>query len=82
MKIPAARVADFVAKPDPAALIVLVYGPDGGLVHERADALARAVVEDPKDPFRIVHIGDKELTDDPAKLSDEAAAIAFGGGRR
>ncbi len=82
MKIPAAKVAAFVAKPDTAAQVILVYGPDGGLVHERANALARAVVEDPKDPFRVVHIGDKELTDDPAKLADEAAAIAFGGGRR
>jgi DNA polymerase-3 subunit delta len=82
MKIPAAKVAAFVAKPDPAAQLVLVYGPDAGLVHERANALAAQVVEDPKDPFRIVHIGDKELSDDPARLADEAAAIAFGGGRR
>lgn len=82
MKIPAAKVAAFVAKPDPAAQLILVYGPDGGLVHERADALARAVVEDSKDPFRIAHIGDKALSDDPARLADEAAAIAFGGGRR
>ena len=44
MKIPAARVSAFVAKPDPAALVLLVYGPDGGLVHERADTLARMVV--------------------------------------
>lgn len=82
MKIPAAKVAAFVAKPDPAAQVILVFGPDGGLVHERANALARAIVEDPRDPFRLVHIGDKELSDDPARLSDEAAAIAFGGGQR
>jgi DNA polymerase-3 subunit delta len=40
------------------------------------------VVEDPDDPFRIVTMTAGDLADDPARLSDEAAAIAFGGGRR
>jgi DNA polymerase-3 subunit delta len=82
MRIAAAKVGAFVARPDPAARVLLIYGPDAGLVRERADILARSVVEDPKDPFRIAHISDKELADDPARLADEAAAIAFGGGRR
>ena len=36
-----ADVERFVARPDPGKPIVLVYGPDLGLVHERADALIR-----------------------------------------
>jgi DNA polymerase-3 subunit delta len=32
----------FVARPDPARPIVLVFGPDTGLVRERAAALIKA----------------------------------------
>ncbi|KYO51250.1 DNA polymerase III subunit delta [Tistrella mobilis] len=69
-------------RPDAAWRAVLVYGPDRGLVKERADRLVRAVVPDPTDPFRIATLDGKTLSDDPARLADEAAAIAFGGGRR
>ena len=68
--------------PDPAARAVLVYGPDGGLVRERADALARHVVPDRADPFRVAELGPAQLKDDPARLADEAAALSFTGGRR
>ena len=34
----AAQVDAFVARPDPARPIVLVFGPDAGLVRERAEA--------------------------------------------
>ena len=40
--IKAADVDRFIAKPDPRMPIVLVYGPDAGLVRERVDALAAA----------------------------------------
>jgi DNA polymerase-3 subunit delta len=31
----------FLARPDPGRPIILLYGPDAGLVRERADALRR-----------------------------------------
>lgn len=82
MKIATSRVAAFLASPDPAIRAVLVYGPDGGMVDERIGLLARKIVPDPADPFRISRIAASELASDPARLADEAAAIAFGGGRR
>jgi DNA polymerase-3 subunit delta len=60
----------------------LVYGPDQGLVRERADALARAVVPDFRDPFNYIEIGEADLKAEPARLLDEAAALSFAGGRR
>ena len=51
----------FVARPDPTAIAVLVYGPDEGLVRERAAALARTVVESPDDPFRIADMSGDAL---------------------
>src|SRR5665213_2692260 len=38
----------YLARPDPGRPIVLLYGPDAGLVRERADALLATAVDDPK----------------------------------
>jgi len=82
LKITGARQDSFIASPDPAVACVLLYGPDRGLARERALALAKTVVEDPSDPFRVVELSGNDLKTDPARLSDEAAAMALGGGRR
>ncbi|MFN4353923.1 DNA polymerase III subunit delta [Parvibaculum sp.] len=82
MKI-APREADrFVAKPDPKAVAILVYGPDAGLVTSRIKTMMKTVVEDLADPFRIAELSDSDLRSDPARLADEAAAISMLGGRR
>jgi DNA polymerase-3 subunit delta len=81
MKV-APRDADrFCQAPPKAIRAVLLYGPDGGLVRERAARLA-ATLAPPDDPFRVAEFAAGELKDDPARLNDEAAAIPFGGGRR
>lgn len=81
MKV-ALREADRFCQAPPAAIrAVLLYGPDGGLVRERAARLAASVAP-PDDPFRIAELTAADLKEDPARLNDEAAAIAFGGGRR
>lgn len=82
MKVVGRGIAGFLRKPDPAARAILLYGPDQGLVRERAEALVRAVVPDAKDPFRLASLTAGDLADDPARLADEAAAIPFFGGRR
>ncbi len=82
MKIDARSADRFAAKPYPDIRAVLVYGPDDGLVKERADMLTASVVEDPRDPFRVAELSVGDLKDDPARLTDEVAAMAFGGGRR
>ena len=82
MKIAAGQAERFAQAPDPQVRAVLVYGPDSGLVRERADSLARSVVEDLSDPFRVAELTARQLLDDPARLADEAAALAMTGGRR
>lgn len=82
MKLPPRRVEGFLRAPDTGIDAVLVYGPDGGLVRERAKALVGAVAEDPAHPFRVTELTTAALKDDPALLIDEIRAMAFGGGRR
>lgn len=77
-----ADIDSFVARPDPARSIVLVFGPDAGLVSERVDALIRASVDDPADPFALVRLDGDTLASDPARLVDEATTIPMFGGRR
>ena len=82
MQVKSGAVDAFLSRPDPNARAILLYGPDQGLVRERADALARQVVPDLKDPFRIAELSAATLKSGAAPLRDEAAALAFGGGRR
>ena len=71
-----------LAKLDPAYRLVLIYGPDAGLVTERAAALARAHVDDPDDAFQLVRMSGDDIASDPMKLVDEANTIGLFGGRR
>ncbi|MDX2028848.1 MAG: DNA polymerase III subunit delta [Alphaproteobacteria bacterium] len=82
MKLTAAQTTAFLQKPDPRARAVLVYGPDAGLVRERAEALAKKTVPDLQDPFRVALLTGAMLAEDPARLMDEMAAQALGGGQR
>jgi DNA polymerase-3 subunit delta len=72
----------FAAKPPATLKAALVFGPDQGLVRERAEKIARTVVDDLKDPFRVVDFEESVLNADGARLFDEAAAISMMGGRR
>jgi DNA polymerase-3 subunit delta len=82
MKIATREIRAFLAAPPPTVRAVLVYGPDGGLVRERARLLAATVVDDPGDPFRVAQLGAADLKSDPARVHDEAASVSMTGGRR
>jgi DNA polymerase-3 subunit delta len=82
VKLPAGRVEAFLRRPDPNTRAVLLYGPDAGLVRERADALGRLVSADLHDPFRVADLTGALLAQDPARLRDEAAQISLMGGQR
>ncbi len=71
-----------LAKLDPAFRLVLIYGPDAGLVSERAASLARAHVDDAGDAFQLVRMSGDDIASDPLKLVDEANTIGLFGGRR
>ena len=72
----------FLARPDPGRPIILLYGPDAGLVRERADALMASAVDDPNDPFSLVRLDGDELAAEPSRLVDEAMTVPLFGGRR
>src|SRR6188472_4000498 len=72
----------FLARPDSGRPIILLYGPDAGLVRERADALMASAVDDPNDPFSLVRLDGDELSAEPSRLVDEAMTVPLFGGRR
>lgn len=72
----------FLARPDPSRPIILLYGPDTGLVRERADALMASAVDDPNDPFSLVRMDGDELAAEPSRLVEEAMTVPLFGGRR
>ncbi|MEH6951936.1 DNA polymerase III subunit delta [Nitrobacter sp. NHB1] len=75
-------VDSFLARPDPGRPIILLYGPDAGLVRERADALMASAVDDPDDPFSLVRLDGDDLATEPSRLVDEAMTVPLFGGRR
>ena len=78
-----AQEADrFAANPPKDLRVALVFGPDAGLVQERAEKLLKSVVADLTDPFNVADLTESVLLSDPARLQDEAAAISMMGGRR
>ncbi|MGQ0740936.1 MAG: DNA polymerase III subunit delta [Alphaproteobacteria bacterium] len=81
MKVESREAASFAAKPPPKLVAALVYGPDQGLVRERADALVKSAA-DPADPFQVSELGEDALSESPGRLQEEAAAIPMLGGRR
>ena len=82
MKIAAREIERFLAKPPDSLRACLIYGADAGMVRELAIKLAETVAPDLDDPFRVTVLDAAALSADPARLADEAAAMAFGGGRR
>ncbi|MBI1207612.1 MAG: DNA polymerase III subunit delta [Azospirillum sp.] len=82
MKLQPRAIESFLRKPDPRVRAILVFGGDVGLVRERAERLGRGVCQDLADPFRVAELTPENLSADPARLYDEAAALALTGGRR
>jgi DNA polymerase-3 subunit delta len=68
-------VASFVASPKADCRAVLVYGPDAGLVAERADALAQAFARRGQGQTEIVRLDDRDLAEDPARLEVELRTV-------
>jgi len=77
-----ADIDAFVARPDPARPVLLVFGPDTGLVSERVNALIKASVDDPADPFALARLEGEDVSADPSRLVEEAQTIPLFGGRR
>ena len=74
--------ASAAARPPDEINALLIYGPNAGLVRERARAAASFAVEDLSDGFRLSELQAKDVSDDGARLADELGALSFAGGRR
>jgi DNA polymerase III subunit delta len=72
----------FIARPQQAVFLYLVFGSDAGLVSERAKKIVARAIDDPKDPFQLLRLGGDELAADPLRLADEANTVPLFGGRR
>ncbi|MCX8999503.1 DNA polymerase III subunit delta [Rhizobiaceae bacterium BDR2-2] len=72
----------FLQKSARSYRIFVIYGPDRGLVSERAGAIAKASGVPLDDPFAVVKLDAGSLQSDPGRLLDEANTIGlFGGGK-
>jgi DNA polymerase-3 subunit delta len=72
----------FLAAPGAGVRAAIVHGRDGGVVRERADALAKVSTARPDDPFDTALLVEADLASDEARLEGELAAISMMGGRR
>ena len=77
MKLDARGVERFLDNPG-ACRVVLLFGEDAGMVHERGDQLVRRVVGASDDPFRVASLE----RDTHHRLEEEATALSLTGGRR
>jgi DNA polymerase-3 subunit delta len=82
MKLSFKEIESFVKNPNKAARVILIYGPDQGLVQERLKVIGKSVVADLNDPFNAVTLQGDTLKDDPAAFFDEVQAQSLMGGER
>ena len=82
MKVSARNAEAFARSPDPGVYAVLVYGPDFGLVQERALTILASTGVELNDPFSAVTLRGDAVAREPALLLDEATSISFQGGMR
>jgi DNA polymerase III subunit delta len=82
MKIAPKAAESFLASPEAQSRAILIYGPDGGLVRERAKRIRAIVLAGSDDPFAYNEFSEARILDDPARLADELGAISLLGGKR
>jgi DNA polymerase-3 subunit delta len=80
--VKAGDVDGALKRADARTPVLLLYGPDTGLVSERARAAAQRAVDDPADPFQLIRLDGDVIASDPARLADEASTIGLFGTRR
>ena len=80
--VKAGDVEGVLRRPNPQIGVFLFYGPDMGLINERARAVAERSVDDPTDPFQLIRIDGDDIASDPARLADEAGTMGLFGGKR
>lgn len=69
------EVDRWLSRPEASFRLVLIYGPDRGLVSERARAFATKTGLPLDDPFAAVRLEANELDQQPGRLEDEARTV-------
>ena len=82
MKVTGGRVARFVDAPPADIHGVLLFGPDRGLVKERAEIIMAKFAPDSDAAFSTTVLTADDLTGDPARLADEMSALSLLGDQR
>lgn len=78
MKLNGGKAEAFIKSPDIKVRAVLLFGPDAGLIRERAKKLVEHFADD-SDPFAITELSGDTLRKDGAALSDAANAMSLMG---
>lgn len=76
------EVGQFLTRLSRAFPIVLIYGPDRGLVCESAQRFAKLTQVVIDDPFSTIRLDAAEIDKDPARLGNEARTLSLFGGDR
>ena len=76
------EVEAWLRRPDDRMRVVLVYGPDRGLVSERARRFAEQAAVPLDDPFSVVRLDASECEQQPGRLLDEARTVPMFSDRR
>jgi DNA polymerase III subunit delta len=68
-------VSSFLKSPPTDCRAVLVYGPDAGLVAERASAVSALFAKRGKGETEVVRLDDRDFAEDPARLEVELRTV-------
>lgn len=80
--VKASAVASFLKAIPSSCQAILVYGPDEGLVAERAAAAVAQFRDATSPPGELVRLADSDIEAEPDRLAVELGTIAMFGGRR
>jgi DNA polymerase-3 subunit delta len=80
MKIDTKDATNFLKSPAKASKAVLLFGPDSGLVRERAQSIIHGLLGNPYDPMNLTELMEEHIKTDPARLHDEMSSFSLLGG--
>ena len=75
------QVEAYLSRP-PQHRIILVFGPDRGLVAERATKVASTFGAELEDPFATVKLDADDAASEPGRIYEEASTVSMFGGKR
>lgn len=81
-KLKAHEVDGYLSRSTLGHKIILIYGPDRGLVSERSKSAAILTKVALEDPFSVIRLEASAIQADPARLADEALTVSMFGGDR